>query len=61
MSDCFWNLIGACEDRCKCAKYLSFNSDEGRVMEEKYSRDIEQAIQPIKDEYKRIFNSKELE
>jgi hypothetical protein len=48
MNDCFWFAISACNtERCECKHYLSRNSIEGTVLENKYQNEIDIAIMPV--------------
>ena len=56
MNDCFWYAVQACdccEDMCK--KYISINKETGSVLTLVYENQINQAIQPVRADWKRLF------
>ena len=56
MNDCFWYGIFACEGRCiGCKKYTDINSEGGIALSKVYNADIEEALLPVKNVYKRMF------
>lgn len=64
MNDCFWCFIsGVCdsnkEGRCyNCKDYLSVSSEEGQKMFEHYSEDVEIALLPVAEKWKKIKENK---
>ena len=50
MNDCIWSWINGC-DNCRCDKYLSADSEKGESLLRAYQEQIEEAIEPIKQEF----------
>lgn len=53
MNDCIWYWVDACNaDRCRnCKQYVSVNCDMGRQMHEAHQRDIEKAMESVREEW----------
>ena len=60
MNDCLSFYIGVC-DGCEnigsCSVYISANSKEGSELIERYAADVETAIAPVREKYKKEINS----
>lgn len=60
MNDCFWYSIGACDGgNCNCEKYISINSIGGDIIRTIYQKEIDNAINPIREDWKNKFNEYE--
>ena len=57
MNDCLWFRVGACEGECQCNKYLSMNSADGEIYLAQYEHEVSEALKPVLDKWKTIFNS----
>lgn len=57
MNNCFWYGIFACDgEYCgSCKKHLDVNGDSGVFYSDLYNEDVENAIQPVKEKYKKVF------
>lgn len=53
MNDCLWLAIGACEEQCKCTRYLSMNSEEGQRVGMLWERKVDEVLKPLAVEFAR--------
>ncbi len=56
MNDCIWHRIDLCRNECKCEKYLSVLSDEGKAISKEKSDAIIELYDRLKekmDNYKK--------
>ncbi|MCM1225600.1 MAG: hypothetical protein NC548_65275 [Lachnospiraceae bacterium] len=56
MNDCLWGFISGvcdCENCSKCNEYLSANSKEGGELLEKYKKDVDEALKPVCEKWKK--------
>ena len=56
MNDCIWAFINGvciCENCGNCKEYLSANSEKGGELLEKYQADVEEALQPVYDKWRK--------
>ena len=57
MNDCFWCFInGVCDcNNCNdCKEYISVNSDKGMELYERYKTDVDEALKPVSEKWKRL-------
>ena len=55
MNDCFWCWVEVCEE-CnfgKCFDFISVHCDLGGQMLEAYKRDVEKALEPVREKWAR--------
>lgn len=57
MSDCFWGHIEVCKCKGMCEKYLSINSWKCEEIEERYFKDVEEALKPVREKYRVEFGN----
>ncbi len=56
MNDCFWFMCYACAgEECFCSKYTSINNKEVDNMVKAYDKDISEALIPVHNKWKKIF------
>ena len=55
MNDCLWYSIGICECGGKCNRYLSLNSKDGNEIAQQYDKDVEEALEHVREKYKERF------
>lgn len=56
MNDCLWAFmcdVCNCEGYSACKEYISVNSDKGRTLLQKYQEDVEEALHPVYDKWKK--------
>ena len=55
MNDCFWFGICVCkvDECCDCKQYISINCELGDQMREAYQRDVDKALEPVREEWAR--------
>ena len=55
MNDCIWCFIEICYgEKCRsCKDYISVNCDLGDQMREAYQRDVDKALEPVREEWAR--------
>lgn len=55
MNDCIWFWVYACNaDECRdCKQYISVNCELGNQMREAYQRDVDKALEPVREEWAR--------
>jgi len=49
MNDCIWRVLGVCYSKCRCEKYLSMNSEEGKKAEQAYTLEWNRKVKPIQN------------
>lgn len=57
MNDCFWCFIeGVCDcvGCATCKEYVSVNSEKGSELYEKYNADVEEALKPVTEKWKKM-------
>lgn len=61
MNDCFWYSIGVCDGdgKCNCEKYISMNSKVGESVRIGYQKEIDNAINPIREAWQHEFDKYE--
>jgi len=60
MNDCLWFMICICEcENGRCDKYLSVNGDKGQEIAGQYDKDVEKALEPVRENYKQKYLSNE--
>lgn len=47
MNDCLWFAMGVCEDKCKCTRYLSMNSNEGRKIAMAWEKKVDEILKSV--------------
>lgn len=55
MNDCIWSFMPVCYDVCKCDKYISANSETGMALLKVYESQVDKALEPLIDNWKRLF------
>lgn len=55
MNDCIWFWVCACNaDECHdCKQYISISCEMGKQMREAYQREIDKALEPVREEWAR--------
>ena len=55
MNDCIWYWIDVCENyECReCKEYISEHCKVGEEMREAYERDVDRALEPVREEWAR--------
>lgn len=56
MNDCLWAFMCdacSCEHCNGCKDYISVNSEKGRDLLDKYQKDVEEALQPVYEKWKK--------
>lgn len=57
MNDCLWSFMcNLCDSNngCReCKKYISVNSENGRVLLNKYQNEVNKAIVPVEEKWKK--------
>jgi hypothetical protein len=56
MNDCVWCFM-FCDCERKCDKYLSANSPEGEKLIMDYQKDIDVALEPVKQKWQETFQN----
>lgn len=51
---CFINGICECDHCGNCNEYISVNSDIGMELYEKYQEEVEEALKPLAEKWKKI-------
>lgn len=61
MNDCIWAFIAGvcdCENCANCKKYISVNSEDGSKLLEKYEAEVDEALKPLAEKWKRLKEQK---
>lgn len=57
MNDCIWAFIsGVCDcEKCgNCEEYISVNSEDGSKLLEKYEAEVNEALKPLAEKWKKL-------
>ena len=62
MNDCRYCMINACvsEDCMNCNKYFSANDQYANLIYEVYQADVEEALQPVYEKWRNLFETNKL-